>query len=115
MTDPVQPGGQIMPNTLLLANPDLKTQRHLCTMDIKCIRNIKAFFSVDWQEGNTSSLRLKHPLKNLLSINEVRKVFGLINFQKLNFPNFPFQKKVERLINVNVIAEFSFLSFPVKT
>ena len=26
----LQPGGQIMPTTLLLAHPDLKTQRHLC-------------------------------------------------------------------------------------
>ena len=26
---PLQPGGQIMPTTLLLAHPDLKTQRHL--------------------------------------------------------------------------------------
>ena len=25
----LQPGGQIMPTTLLLAHPDLKTQRHL--------------------------------------------------------------------------------------
>ena len=56
-----------------------------------------------------SNLCLKHPVKNLLSINEVKKVFGLINFQKLNFPNFPFQKKVERLINVNVIPEFFYL------
>ena len=66
------------------------------------------------KKATPSYLCLKHPVKNLLSINEVKKVFGLINFQKLNFPNFPFQKKVERLINVNVIAEF-FLSFPVKT
>ena len=28
----LQPGGQIMPTTLLLAHPDLKTQRHLCLM-----------------------------------------------------------------------------------
>ena len=27
----LQPGGQIMSTTLLLAHPDLKTQRHLCT------------------------------------------------------------------------------------
>ena len=26
----LQPVGQIMPTTLLLAHPDLKTQRHLC-------------------------------------------------------------------------------------
>ena len=28
----LQPGGQIMPTTLLLAHPDFKTQRHLCTV-----------------------------------------------------------------------------------
>ena len=26
----LQPGGQIMPTTLLLVHPDLKTERHLC-------------------------------------------------------------------------------------
>ena len=61
------------------------------------------------KKATPSNLCLKHPVKNLLSINEVRKVFGLINFQKLNFPNFPFQKKVERLINVNVIPDFFYL------
>ena len=30
----LQPGGQIMPTTLLLAHPDLKTQRHLCHVKI---------------------------------------------------------------------------------
>ena len=28
--NPITTGGQIMPTSLLLANPDLKTQRHLC-------------------------------------------------------------------------------------
>ena len=28
----LQPGGQIMPTRLLLAHPDLKTQRHLCAV-----------------------------------------------------------------------------------
>ena len=28
--NPIQPGGQIMPTTLLVAHPDLKTQRYLC-------------------------------------------------------------------------------------
>ena len=28
----LQPGGQIMPTTLLLAHPDLKTQRQLCIL-----------------------------------------------------------------------------------
>ena len=26
----LQPGGQIMPTTFMLAHPDLKTKRHLC-------------------------------------------------------------------------------------
>ena len=30
----LQPGGQSMPTKLLLANPDLKTQRHLCIWPI---------------------------------------------------------------------------------
>ena len=29
--NPITTRGQIMPTTLLLAHPDLKTQRHLCT------------------------------------------------------------------------------------
>ena len=33
----LQPGGQIMPTTLLLAHPDLKSQRHLCKWLITCI------------------------------------------------------------------------------
>ena len=83
-------------------------------MYVKCIEKIKALIVYSIKIGKIkkaipSYLCLKHPVKNLLSIKEVKKVFGLINFQKLNFPNFPFQKKVERLINVNVIPDFFFI------
>ena len=37
----LQPGGQIVPTTLLLANRDLKNQRQLCILTFKVI-NFKA-------------------------------------------------------------------------
>ena len=66
----LKPGGQIMPTTLLLAHPDLKTQRQLCIFttysnpcfeaisEMRCFRNSKISTFPDFlmNGSNASSL-----------------------------------------------------------